>query len=155
MSRSVGISLKLDLRYVKWNQGNNNTSANGQAEWTVDPTLTIIPQDSSVTLTWTLNSTNEGGASVRFSGLAGEAAGIVWKNSTSNPGAVTRVSDTKCQLSGYNTRTPRARPTGATRSTWSSPRAISPRPCPTTRTSRTSPRTPPSARRDAGRHASD
>jgi hypothetical protein len=72
----------------------------------VDPTLTIIPQDSSVTLTWTLNSTNEDGASVRFSGLAGEAAGIVWKNSTSNPGAVTRVSDTKCQLSGYNNANP-------------------------------------------------
>jgi hypothetical protein len=108
MSKSVGISVKLDLRYVKWNQGNNNTSANGQSEWTVDPTLTIIPQDSNVTLTWTLNSTNEGGARVRFSGQTGEAAGIVWKNSTSNPGAVTRVNDTKYQLPGYNNANPQS-----------------------------------------------
>jgi hypothetical protein len=111
MSKSVDISVKLDLQYVKWNESNNNTTAKGQAQWMVDPTLTIIPQDGNVTLTWTLHSTNDGGASVRFSGQADEAAGIVWKNSTSNPGALTRVHDTKYQLPGYNNANPQS-PTG-------------------------------------------
>lgn len=97
--KTIKVDITVDLKYVNWS---NPAQPTGQIEWTVAPTLLIIPTDDC-TIQWNLSSKNAGGATVVFADATADGvAGIAWKGA-SNPGTPSSNSSTRYALDFNNT----------------------------------------------------